>query len=173
MMGKLATLGITPGATFTLSPFDADTRKAIEEGVSAGQQTIREGESTMGEMVNGWQVARDLGRYGTRYAYRASWTFFAVGGNVVEDALYPFGLVDADGKRFDGANKYVLRFAKGEIPPVDAFWSLTLYDKDSYLVDNPINRYALGDRSNCKFGDDGSLTIYIQSESPGPDKESN
>ena len=173
LMARLATLGITPGATFKMSTIDADTRKAIEEGVAAGQQTIREGESTMGEMVNGWQVARDLGRYGTRYGYRASWTFFAVGGNVVEDALYPFGLVDADGKKFDGANKYVLRFAKDEIPPVDAFWSLTLYDKDSYLVDNPINRYALGDRSKCALGADGSLTLYVQSDSPGPDKESN
>ena len=96
-----------------------------------------------------------------------------MGGNLVEDAMYPFALVDSDGNRLTGANNYVLHFAKNEIPPVDAFWSLTMYDKDSYLVDNPINRYALGDRSNMRLGDDGSLTIYIQSESPGKDKESN
>jgi hypothetical protein len=173
MMARLATLGITPAATFRMETFDAATRKAIEEGVAAGQQAVRDEESKMGEIVNGWQVARDLGRYGTRYGYRAAWTFFAVGGNVVEDALYPLGLVDADGKKFDGANRYELRFATNEIPPVDAFWSLTLYDKNSYLVDNPINRYALGDRSNCTIGSDGSLTLYIQSESPGPDKERN
>jgi hypothetical protein len=173
IMAKLARLSIKPGAKFKLDAFDADTRKAIEEGVAAGQQAIRDEESKMGEMVNGWQVARDLGHYGTKYTYRAAWTFFAVGGNVVEDALYPLGLVDADGKKFDGSQKYVLRFAKDQIPPVEAFWSLTLYDKDSYLVDNPINRYALGDRSNCMLGADGSLTIYIQSESPGADKESN
>ena len=70
-------------------------------------------------------------------------------------------------------NKYELRFAGGQTPPVDAFWSLTLYDKDSYLVDNVLNRYALGDRSGCKLGDDGSLTIYLQADSPGKDKESN
>src|SRR5262245_11418536 len=173
VMAKLAALSIKPGATFRMDAFDAQTRKAIEEGVAAGQQAIRDEESKMGEMVNGWQVARDLGRYGTRYTYRAAWTFFAVGGNVVEDALYPFGLVDADGKKFDGANKYVLRFAKDEIPPVDAFWSLTLYDKDSYLVDNTINRYALGDRSKWALGADYSLTLYVQSDSPDPDKESN
>jgi len=173
LIARLATLGIKPGATFKVDGFDAETRKAIEEGVTAGQAAIRDGESKMGEMVNGWQVARDLGRYGTKYAYRATWTFFGVGGNVVEDALYPLGLVDADGKKFDGANKYVLRFAKDEIPPVDAFWSLTLYDKDSYLVDNAINRYALGDRSHCALGADGSLTLYVQSESPGTDEESN
>jgi hypothetical protein len=173
IMARLATLGIKPGAKFTIDAFDAETRTAIDDGVAAGQAVVREGESKMGEMTNGWQIARDLGRYGTRYAYRATWTFFGVGGNVVEDAVYPFGLVDADGKKFDAANKYVLRFAKDEIPPVDAFWSLTLYDKDSYLVDNPINRYALGDRSKCTLGADGSLTLYVQSESPGPDKETN
>src|SRR5262249_46543150 len=149
LMARLAALGIKPGATFKLDGFDAETRTAIAEGVTAGQAAIRDGESKLGEMVNGWQVARDLGRYGTKYAYRATWTFFGVGGNIVEVSLYPLGLVDADGKKFDGANKYVLRFPKDEIPPVDAFWSLTLYDKDSYLVDNPINRYALGDRSHC------------------------
>src|SRR5262245_26874420 len=173
IMAKLATLGIKPGAKFRMDALDAETRKAIEDGVAAGQQAIREEESKMGEMVNGWQVARDLGRYGTRYTYRAAWTFFAVGGNVVEDAIYPFGLVDADGKKFDGASKYVLHFTKDEIPPVDAFWSLTLYDKDSYLVDNSLNRYALGDRSNLTRDADGSLTIYIQSDPPGADKARN
>lgn len=173
VMTKLAKLGIKPGATFKMDAFDAATREAIEEGVIAAQKAIREQESKMGEMVNGWQIARDLGRYKTNYPYRAAWTFFAVGGNLVEDAIYPLTLVDSDGKKFDGASKYVLHFAKDEIPPVDAFWSLTLYDKDSYLVDNPINRYALGDRSKCKLGKDGSLTLYIQSESPGADNDSN
>ena len=172
-MARLARLGVEPGAKFTIDAFDADTRKAIEEGIAAAQQQIRDQESKMGEMVNGWQIARDLGRYGTKYPYRAAWTFFGVGGNLVEDAVYPLTLVDSDGQKLSGANKYVLRFAKGQIPPVDAFWSLTLYDKDSYLVDNALNRYALGDRSDCKLGDDGSLTIYMQSESPGKDKESN
>jgi hypothetical protein len=173
IMARLLRLGIKPGATFKMDAFDNATRKAIEEGVAEGQKEIREGESKMGEMVNGWQVARDLGRYGTKYAYRATWTFYAVGGNFVEDAFYPLALVDADGKRFDASHQYLLHFTKDQIPPVDAFWSLTLYDKDSFLVDNPLNRYALGDRSNCKLADDGSLSIYIQSRSPSADKESN
>ena len=162
-----------PGAKFSIEAFDAATRKAIDEGIAAAQQQVRDQESKMGEMVNGWQIARDLGRYGTKYPYRAAWTFFGVGGNLVEDALYPLTVVDSDGQKLSGTNKYELRFAKGQTPPVDAFWSLTLYDKDSYLVDNSLNRYALGDRSGCKLGDDGSLTIYLQAESPGKDKESN
>src|SRR5262245_47835129 len=117
-VSKLAQLGIKPGGNFKMELFDDNARKAIEEGVAAGQQAIRDEESKMGEIVNGWQVARDLGRYGTKYTYRAAWTFFAVGGNVVEDALYPLGLIDADRKKFDGSKKYVLRFAKEEIPPV-------------------------------------------------------
>ena len=173
VMARLAKLGIKPGAKFTTAGFDADTRKAIDEGVAAGQEAIRGGESKMGEMVNGWQIARDLGRYGTKYLYRATWTFFGVGGNLVEDAVYPLTLIDSDGQKLTGANKYELHFAKDQIPPVDAFWSITLYDKDSYLVPNAINRYALGDRSGMKSGDDGSLTIYLQRESPGKDKESN
>ena len=80
---------------------------------------------------------------------------------------------DGDGKPFNGANKYTLHFTKAEIPPVNAFWSLTMYDDDAYLVANPINRYALGDRSHLKFDADGGLTLYIQSDSPGKDKESN
>lgn len=173
VMAKLARLGIKPGAKFTMDIFDADIRKAIESGVADGQEAVLDGESKMGEIVNGWQIARDLGRYGTKYSYRATWTYFGVGGNLVEDAIYPLAIVDSDGKKLDGANRYVLRFARDQIPPVDAFWSLTIYDKDSYLVENPINRYALGDRSQCKLGDDGSLTLYIQSGSPGADKESN
>lgn len=173
IMARLAKFGVTPGGTFDLQAFDAETRQAIEEGVAAGQQQVRDGESDMGKMVNGWQVATDLGRYGTRYPYRATWTYYGVGGNLVEDALYPLGLVDADGNRLDGAGQYELRFAKDEIPPVDAFWSVTLYDEDSYLVDNPLNRYALGDRSRMQRDPDGLLTLYIQGESPGKDKESN
>ena len=81
--------------------------------------------------------------------------------------------MDADGQPFNGANKYTLHFTKAEIPPVNAFWSLTMYDDDSYLVANPINRYALGDRSHLASDADGGLTVYIQSDSPGNDKENN
>src|SRR5262249_29871035 len=81
IMAKLARLGVTPGAKFKLDAFGADTRKAIDEGIVAAQKAIREEESKLGEMVNGWQVARDLGRYGTKYLYRAAWTFFGIGAN--------------------------------------------------------------------------------------------
>jgi len=170
-MARLARLGVAPGAAFSTAGFSPEARKAIEDGVAEAQKLVRE--TKRGTEVNGWEITLDMGRYGTNYPYRAAWTFFGVGGNLPEDAIYPFAAKDGDGKPLDGANKYELRFAKNEIPPADAFWSLTMYDADSYLVPNSINRYALGDRSGMKFGDDGSLTIYIQAEPPSADRQAN
>ena len=154
-----------PGATFRMDAFTPEVRKAIEAGVADGTKVMRE--TVRGKVVNGWQIALDMGRYGTKYTYRAGWTFFGVGGNLPEDAVYPLAEIDGNGKPFNGANKYSLHFTKAEIPPVDAFWSLTMYDDDAYLVANPINRYALGDRSHLSFDADGGLTLYVQSDSPG------
>jgi hypothetical protein len=173
MMTRIAKLGIRPGAKFQLDAFDADMRKAIQDGVAAGQKAILDHESKMGKRVNGWVIALDGGRYGTNYLNRAAWTYFAIGTNLAEDAVYPHVVNDSVGKPLTGGNKYVLRFAKEQIPPAANFWSLTLYDNDGYLVATPINRHAIGDRSNLTIGKDGSLTIYIQAESPGKDRESN
>jgi len=170
-MARLARLGVAPGATFSMAAFSPEVRKAIEEGVAQGQKLMHE--TARGKNVNGWEITLDMGRYGTNYPYRASWTFFGVGGNLAEDAIYPVAKTDGDGKPLDGANKYELRFSKNEMPPADAFWSLTAYDADSYLIPNSINRYALGDRSGMKFGDDGSLTIYVQAEPPSADRQAN
>src|SRR5262245_27236209 len=170
-MMRLARLGVAPGAAFSMAAFTPEIRKAIEDGVAQGQKLMRE--TVRGKNVNGWEITLDMGRYGTNYPYRASWTFFGVGGNLPEDAIYPVAKTDGDGKPLDGANKYELRFKKGKMPPANAFWSLTAYDADSYLISNPINRYALGDRSGMKLGDDGSLTIYIQAGPPSADRQAN
>ena len=81
--------------------------------------------------------------------------------------------MDADGKAYDGANKYVMHFTKGRLPPVDGFWSLTMYDSNYFFVANPINRYSVSPRQNLKHNPDGSVDLYIQNGSPGADKESN
>ena len=173
LMQRIARLGIQAGAPFSMGRFTPDVREAIDQGAADGLQAIHDEEPKLGEHVNGWGLTRDMGRYGTKYTYRAAWTFFGVGGNLVEDAFYPLSLVDGDGKPYDGANRYSLRFTPEQLPPVNAFWSVTMYDTDSYLIANPINRYALGDRSNMKFADDGSLTIYIQSGAPDDAKTAN
>jgi hypothetical protein len=172
-MERIERIGIIPGAAFGLGELPAEVRKAIDEGVASAKRSIQENKDKGDAPINGWQVNMDMGRYGTRYAYRAVTTFYAVGGNLAEDAIYPIAMVDGEGRTLNGANRYELRFPKGALPPAEAFWSLTLYDADSFLVPNPINRYSLGDRNDLKVEADGSLTIFIQSEAPGQGKEPN
>jgi hypothetical protein len=96
-----------------------------------------------------------------------------LGANLPQDAIYPLNLGDQAGRPLDGANKYALHFDKGTLPPVDAFWSVTLYDLEGYQVANPINRFALSSWMPFKYDPDGSLTLYVQNENPGKDKEAN
>ncbi len=173
VMERIAALGIGPGVEFAWSSFEPDVQDAIVAGIEAGKKSIREQEAHLGDHVNGWMVALDLGRYGTKYAYRAAWTFFGVGGNLIEDACYPLAITDGDGEPLDSSRRYSLHFDRDQLPPVNAFWSLTMYDAESYLVPNAINRYTLGDRSGLGYGDDGSLTLYIQSDKPDASHEVN
>ena len=165
-MERIAALGIAPGAGFPWTSFTAEVQQAITAGVKTGQQDIHAQEAHLGDHVNGWQITLDMGRYGTRYAYRAAWTFFGVGGNLIEDACYPLAATDGDGEPLASAHRYTLHFERDQLPPVNAFWSLTMYDPESYLVPNAIDRYALGDRSGLTYDDDGSLTLSIQRDPP-------
>ena len=173
VMERIAQLGIAPGAEFPWTSFESEAQRAIAAGVEAGKQAIHAQEQHLGDHINGWQITLDMGRYGTRYAYRAAWTFFGVGGNLIEDACYPLAATDGTGEPLDASHQYTLQFDSDQLPPVNAFWSLTMYDPDSYLVANPINRYALGDRSGLTYADDGSLTLYIQTDPPDAAPQSN
>jgi hypothetical protein len=113
-----------------------------------------------------------MGVYGNYNLTRAIVALVGLGANLPEDAVYPLNLGDADGKPLTGASKYVLRFAKNQIPPVGAFWSIT-FDKDGFPTANAIDRNAIGDRDALTFNSDGSLDIYFQHEAPGKDKEAN
>ncbi|WP_211294473.1 DUF1214 domain-containing protein [Compostimonas suwonensis] len=113
------------------------------------------------------------GTYGTDYRRRAMVAMAGLGCNLPEDALYPGTAVDGTGELLTGAHKYVLRFEAGELPQADAFWSLTMYDAAGFQVPNPIDRFAIGDRDDLRFGEDGSLELYIQTDTPGPERESN
>ena len=104
---------------------------------------------------------------------RALVTAIGLGANRPQDAVYPTSQKDTDDKIYDGANKYVMRFPKGQTPPVEGFWSLTMYDSNYFFVANPLNRYSISPRQNLKTNPDGSTDLYIQKDSPGADKESN
>jgi hypothetical protein len=96
-----------------------------------------------------------------------------LGANLPEDAIYPVNLGDQTGRPLDGANKYAIHFDGTSLPPVEAFWSVTLYDLEGYQVANPLNRFALSSWMPFKYDPDGSLTLYLQNENPGKDKEAN
>jgi hypothetical protein len=104
---------------------------------------------------------------------RAIVAMLGLGANPPEDAIYPLNLADADGKPLVGEHNYVMHFSKEELPPVNAFWSVTMYDEAGFQVANPLNRFAIGDRDDLNYNADGSLDLYLQHESPGSDKESN
>jgi len=176
VMAKFAKIGIGPGKKFELALLSADEREAIkkipEEVISGIQEKIKSGGAD--KLVEGWKVlSKTIGTYGTNYTERAFVAYVGLGANLPEDAAYPSASYDADGNALNGANKYVLHFDKGTTPPAKAFWSLTMYDGEGYMVANPINRNTIGDRSNLKTNADGSVDIYFQNQSPGKDKEAN
>ena len=127
VMARIAQLGIVPGGTFSMSGFDADVRKAIDDGLADAKQAILDQEPKLGTVLNGWALNLKGGRYGTDYLNRASATYFYVGANLAEDAVYPGTTKDANGDPLDAANKYTLTFPKDDMPPAKNFWSLTMY----------------------------------------------
>ena len=121
----------------------------------------------------GLDPSRPIGQYGTDYQLRAVIAHIGFGANEPVDAVYPNTSKDVDGKELHSSKNYVVHFNEDELSPVKAFWSLTLYDEDGFLIDNPLSRYALGSANDLLFNDDGSLDIYVQPRSPGKDKSSN
>ena len=170
IMARMRRIGLEPGK-FDATKAGAETfAKAAAEGLKLMQAKA----STMARVTNGWQMNTDtMGVYGNFYLKRAIVALVGLGANQVDDAIYPLNVADADGKPVTANNKYVLHFDKGELPPVAAFWSLTMYDAEGFQVANPLNRFAIGDRDALKFNADGSLDLYIQHENPGPATESN
>lgn len=175
MVEKMTRLGIRAGASFDMARLDPATQQAIEAGTKAGLRRIAAAAQHRdpASIVNGWVVTRGLGSYGTDYEKRAFVAWVGLGANLDADAMYPMARTDSDGQPLSGANKYVVHFEKGQTPPVNALWSLTLYNERQAFVDNPLGRYAIGDRDKLKPNADGSLDLYIQHDSPGKDKESN
>jgi hypothetical protein len=122
---------------------------------------------------NGWLFTTKTGLYGTDYLQRAFITAVGLGANRPQDAVYPMSQRSSLLEPYEGGHNYTLRFAKGELPPVKGFWSLTMYDEQMFFVANPINRYSMSLRTDPKFDADGSLVIHIQNESAGTERQAN
>ena len=178
MVAKLATIGLVPGKDFDASTLDPAVAKGIAAAPKPAQEKImgwfKEGiKAGDASLENGWLFTTKTGLYGTNYIQRALITAIGLGANRPQDAVYPTSEVDAEGKPYSGANKYVMHFDKGQLPPAEGFWSLTMYNADYFFVANPLNRYNVSSRSKFKPNKDGSIDVYVQHESPGKDKEAN
>lgn len=171
---RLRAFGLDPEKPFDPRKLDPATVATINRAAKDALEDMTQSMKRLGRQVNGWNILlENVGTYGTSYKQRAIIALGGLGANLPDDAVYPFAFVDGAGEPLSGANRYVLHFDKAALPPVSAFWSLTMYDKDGFQVPNSINRFALGDRDKLTFNPDGSVDIYVQAESPGADKESN
>lgn len=174
-----ARIGIGPGRPFHPELLRPEVRQAIEAGVASASSKIIAKGFALGRQVNGWNLTPRI--FGDReqmqqmpdmYLVRAAAAALGLYGCNLEEAYYPTAHLDAEGLPLDAAGQnHVLRFGPGEFPPVDAFWSITLYDTDQRMVANDINRYSIGDRTpGLVYGEDGSLEILIQHAAPPPDR---
>jgi len=173
-IAKFAAIGVGPGKQFDLASFNDATKEALKKIPMEVLDQLKSAMEKPAQLLNGWSSMGDkVGTYGTDYAQRAAVSYGGLGANLREDAVYYSCAVDSNGNKLEGGNKYKIHFEKGQTPPANAFWSVTMYDPDGYMVANPINRNAIGDRSHLRANSDGSIDIYIQHDSPGKEKESN
>ncbi|MVV51747.1 DUF1254 domain-containing protein [Pseudomonas sp. PB120] len=174
IVAQMKKIGLEPGKSFDIDKIDPALKQALETVPAEAQALMKWKVATLARISNGWSMNTDtMGVYGNYYLKRAIVAQQGLGANLPEDAIYPLNLADDTGKPLDGANKYTLHFDKGETPPVNAFWSVTLYDSDGFQVGNVLNRFAVSSWMPFKSNADGSLDLYFQHESPGKDKESN
>jgi hypothetical protein len=171
-VARFARIGLVPGQDFDASKLNADFAKRIPE-VAFDRIMAQFKLNSEVKDVNGWGFTTKTGIYGTDYLMRALVTAIGLGANRPRDAVYPTSLKYDEDQSYEGAHKYVMHFPKGHLPPVSGFWSLTMYDDKYFFVNNPLNRYSISARQDLKANPDGSTDLYIQKDSPGPDKESN
>lgn len=172
VLARIANLGIVPGRPFDPDAFDPSTLSQVEEGADAGREAIAH--TFVGRRANGWVISTEgMGVYGNDYLKRAAITHLGLGANPPEDAVYPLLLVDADGDPVTGEQGYVIHFDADELPPVHAFWSITMYDAEGFQSPNELDRFAIGDRDPLRYNADGSLDVVIQHTNPGSEREAN
>jgi len=164
ILTEMALLGLVPGGT--LAQLDARVVLNMQKAYAEAIALLKKSAGKIGLVTDGWMIATKTGTYGTDYFERALVARFGVGANVPQDAVYPSTYVDCMGELLDGKREYVLHFDVKQLPPVRAFWSVTLYNQEGFLVANELNRYALGDRDALKYNKDGSLDIFIQHKKP-------
>jgi hypothetical protein len=172
LVEQMRRIGVVGGSTYSdLAP---KVRSQLDGVPAEGRQTLIEMLPRLAKTVNGWQMNIDtMGVYGNFYVKRAIVAMIGLGANSAEDAIYPVLMADADGEPVSGDHAYVLHFDADDLPPVRAFWSVTMYDSQGFQAANELDRFAIGDRDDLHYNTDGSLDIFVQHTSPGSDHESN
>jgi hypothetical protein len=173
-VARINRIGIKAGADLDFASLDPVVQKAMNQAVTDALKIIKGSIGRLTPIVNGWVCDTGImGVYGNFYLKRASVALAGLGALPPEVAIYPMLVSDAEGNKPTGDKNYILHFEKDDIPPVDAFWSITMYDIDGFGVPNKLNRQALSSWMPLKYNADGSLDLYIQAESPGSDRETN
>jgi len=172
MVQRLKAIGIEPGKDFDINNVDTNIARALKRAMVA-HALLEKGVKIL-KTAEGWIVVPDnFANYGTDYMTRAGIALIGLGGIWPKDILYPVAFLDSDDKPLDAENHYVLHLGKGQLPPAKATWSVSMYNPDGFYVPNKLDRYHLAQRMPMQYNPDGSLDIYIQSKSPGADKEAN
>ena len=173
MIARMASIGLVPGRDFDPRKLSAFDRAAVDAVPKLALQRMLKRFQDQAT-INGWiYFGSSVANWGTDYVLRALCNMLGPGWNLPADAVYPTSERGPDGKDYDGNSRYVIRFAKGQMPPVNGFWSLTMYDGHRFFVPNALNRYTLSQRDDLVTNADGSVDIYLQADSPGKDKEAN
>jgi hypothetical protein len=174
IIARLKQIGFEAGKSFDPDKARPAVKTALENAPKDAQALMQWKVPTLARVANSWSMNTDtMGVYGNYYLKRAIVAQLGLGANLPEDAIYPQNLGDAEGKPLGGTNAYTIHFDKAEIPPAQAFWSITLYDPEGFQVSNSLNRFAVSSWMPFKYNADGSLDLYFQNESPSADKEAN
>ena len=173
ILAEMAKIGLVPGKPFDLSKLAPDVQKALADVGKTAYARIAGEQKKGGKTVNGWLVTTGTGAYGTNYLWRAGVSAYGWGANLTRDAVYPSTKADADGAKLVGTNTYAVHFAKGEMPPVNGFWSITMYDSEYYFYPNPLNKLTVSLRDHPTFNADGSLDLYFSHKKPANAPQAN
>jgi len=174
ILARMKRLGLEAGKSLDYASLDPVVRQALESSVDEAQKLMQWKVASLARIANGWSMNTDtMGVYGNYYLKRAIVAQVGLGANLPEDAIYPLNLADNNGQPLNGAHRYVIHFDKGSLPPVNGFWSITLYDQEGFQVANELNRFAVSSWMPFNVNRDGSLDLYIQHDNPGKDNEAN
>jgi hypothetical protein len=173
IVAEMAKIGLVPGRPFDLSKLPPADQTALADVANVASTQMEEQQKTGNKVVNGWLLTSGTGDYGTNYLWRATISNYGWGANLTKDAMYPTTKVDSDGAALSGANTYIVHFDKGQRPPADGFWSITMYDSSYFFYPNPLNKLTVSPRNKPVPNADGSLDLYFSHDKPAQASEAN